>query len=39
MKLIRLTPDNVRYYIGHEIFFKSSRDPNNDSNFKIKYIN
>tara|TARA_B100000427_G_scaffold269715_1_gene236149 strand:- start:491 stop:706 length:216 start_codon:yes stop_codon:yes gene_type:complete len=23
MKLIRLTPDNVRYYIGKEILFKS----------------
>jgi hypothetical protein len=23
MKLIRLTPDSVRYYIGHEILFKS----------------
>ncbi len=23
MKLIRLTPDNVRYYIGNEISFKS----------------
>lgn len=23
MKLIRLTPDNVRYYIGYEILFKS----------------
>jgi hypothetical protein len=23
MKLIRLTPNNVRYYIGNEILFKS----------------
>ena len=26
MKLIRLTPENVRYYIGYEIIFKTRGD-------------
>ena len=26
MKLIRITPDNVRYYIGYEIIFKTRGD-------------